>query len=394
MLSMFANEFWREAALSVGGLLGAVAAGLAVHATLFGVLRRFARRTSGVWDEKALDYISVPSRSLFPLIAIRLSLPALRLPPRAGEPLSHILSLLFIGAISLLLVHLIYLLRDFLLSRYDLNATDNLAARKIHTQIRVLEKVLLSIVAIAAIAFMLMTFDGIRQVGVSLLASAGIAGIIIGLAAQKSIGTLLAGIQIAISQPIRMDDVVIVEGEWGWIEEINLTYVVVRIWDLRRLIVPINYFIEKPFQNWTRASADLLGTVFLYMDYSVPVEALRRELERLIKTSKHWDGKVCVLQVTDCKESVVEIRLLASAASASDAFDVRCYLRERMIEFIRIEYPGSLPRMRAELTRSAATAETDAGQSGAPQTATGAKAEKTAAWGGLNRPVRSPPPSG
>jgi small-conductance mechanosensitive channel len=196
---------------------------------------------------------------------------------------------------------------------------------------------------------MLMVFDSARQFGASILASAGIAGIIVGFAAQRSIATLLAGSQIAMTQPIRVDDVVIVENEWGRIEEITLTYVVVRIWDLRRLVLPITYFIERPFQNWTRSSADILGTVFLHADYSVPLDALRTELTRILSTSRFWDGKVNVLQVTDAREHTLEIRALASAADASLAWDLRCEVREKLIQFLQRNYPDSQPRLRASV---------------------------------------------
>jgi hypothetical protein len=189
----------------------------------------------------------------------------------------------------------------------------------------------------------------VRQVGVSLLASAGIAGIIIGLAAQRSIGTLLAGIQIAITQPIRIDDAVLVEGEYGNVEEITLTYVVIRLWDLRRLVVPITYFIEKPFQNWTRTGSNLLGTVMVYTDYRVPVEEIRREADRLTRSSELWDGKVSHFQVVDLKPETVELRVLVSAGTAPRTFDLRCYVRENLLKFIAEKYPDSLPRSRTEV---------------------------------------------
>jgi small-conductance mechanosensitive channel len=200
-------------------------------------------------------------------------------------------------------------------------------------------------------ASMLMVFDAVRQLGTSILASAGVAGIIVGFAAQRSIATVLAGFQIAMTQPIRLDDVVIVENEWGRIEEITLTYVVVLIWDQRRLIVPINYFIEKPFQNWTRISADLLGTVYLYTDYTVPVSALREELDRILAGTKLWDGRVKGIQVTDAKENVLEVRVLVSAADASAAWDLRCLVREKLVDFLQRTHPDSLPRTRAEVSR-------------------------------------------
>ena len=199
-----------------------------------------------------------------------------------------------------------------------------------------------------------MLFESVRSVGVSIFASAGIAGLIIGLAAQKALGSILAGLQIAITQPIRLDDVVIVENEWGWIEEINLTYVVVRIWDKRRLVVPSTYFLDRPFQNWTRTSADILGTVFIYTDYTIPFEPLRKELTRLLESSPHWDGKVNVLQVTDAKETTLEIRALMSAATSPLAWDLRVYIREKLIEFIQKEYPQCLPRTRVVLQENSA----------------------------------------
>jgi small-conductance mechanosensitive channel len=197
----------------------------------------------------------------------------------------------------------------------------------------------------------LMTFDRVRQLGTTILASAGVVGIVVGMAAQRTIATFIAGLQIAITQPIRVDDVVIVENEWGRIEEITLTYVVVRIWDLRRLIVPITYFIESPFQNWTRTSADILGTVFVYADYTMPIDVLRDELQNILKKSEHWDGKVCVLQVTNASDRTMELRALMSAADASTAWTLRCEVREKLIDFIRREYPKSLPKVRAELKR-------------------------------------------
>jgi len=194
-----------------------------------------------------------------------------------------------------------------------------------------------------------MTFEKVRQLGTAILASAGIIGIILGFATQKTISTVLAGLQIAITQPIRVDDVVIIENEWGRIEEISLTYVVVRVWDLRRLVVPITYFIEKPFQNWTRVSADILGTVFIYADYTLPVQRLREELHSILRASDLWDGRAWGLQVTGTTERAIELRALMSAQDASSAWDLRCNVREKLLEFIQRNYPESLPRLRADL---------------------------------------------
>ena len=251
------------------------------------------------------------------------------------------------------MVKLVYVLEDVILNQYSIDIKDNLQARRIHTQIQILKKVVIVVVGVLALAVALMTFEKVRQLGTTLLASAGIVGIIVGLAAQKSISTLFAGIQMAITQPIRIDDVVIVENEWGRIEEITLTYAVVRIWDLRRLIVPITYFLEKPFQNWTRISAEILGTGVLYVDYTVPGEEVRAEMKRIVESSPLWDKRVCALQVTNATERTVELRALVSAADSSSAWELRCDVREKLIGFIRQNYPDGLPKVRAELTESA-----------------------------------------
>ena len=252
-------------------------------------------------------------------------------------------------SISWFLIELIRILKLILLKQFDISKTDNLASRKAYTQINLLEKVVISLIILFAIGIVLLSFDNIRKIGIGLFASAGVAGIIIGLSAQKVVGTLLAGIQIANTEPFRIDDAVLVENEWGWIEEINLTYVVVRIWDKRRLVLPSTYFLEKPFQNWTRTSAEITGSVFIYTDYTISFEALRDELSRLLNECELWDKNVNVLQVTDSKESTLEIRILVSAINSPTAWDLRVYIREKMIEFIQKNYPESLPKTRITL---------------------------------------------
>ena len=231
-----------------------------------------------------------------------------------------------------MLIKITFVIEDIILDQYKIDEKDNLRARKIYTQIQFLKRAAIIFIVILALGPILMTFDKVRQLGTSILASAGIISIIVGFAAQRSLGTLLAGFQIAITQPIRIDDVVIVENEWGKIEEITLTYVVVRIWDLRRLILPITYFLEKPFQNWSRTSTDILGTVYLYFDYTVPVQDLREELDRILDKSPLWDRKVSGLIVTNATEHTMELRALVSASDASKAWDLRCVVREKLIE--------------------------------------------------------------
>lgn len=273
---------------------------------------------------------------------------------KTGADLSAIAAqkrnLVVIGLAWLTIV-LLRRLKTNILKRYDLNQEDNLHSRKVHTQINILEKVLFFIIIATAMGLVLLSFDSIREIGIGLFASAGIAGIILGLSAQKVVGALLAGIQIAITQPFRLDDAVLVENEWGWIEEINLTYVVVRLWDKRRLVLPSTYFLEKPFQNWTRTSADLIGSVFLYTDYTVPFDDLRAELTRILDNTELWDKNVNVLQVTDTKQSTVETRILVSAKNSPTAWDLRVHVREKMIDYIKKNYPESLPKTRVSLKR-------------------------------------------
>lgn len=301
------------------------------------------------WDAVLLPLAARTVRVFMPLLALFVGAPVLSLSPELQAIVRNGVSLVLIGAAAFLLYQLVEAAGGLVLAQYQIDTSDNLEARKVYTQVTVLKRAALVVISIFTLASMLMVFESVRQFGTSILASAGVAGIIVGFAAQRSIATLLAGFQIAVTQPIRIDDVVIVEGEWGRIEDITLTYVVVRIWDLRRLILPITYFIEQPFQNWTRTSAEILGTVFLHVDYTVPLRALREELDRIVTASPLWDGKVKGLVVTDAKEQTVEVRALVSAADASLAWDLRCEVREKLLDFLQREYPASLPRVRASL---------------------------------------------
>ncbi len=239
------------------------------------------------------------------------------------------------------------------LRRFNMAAEDNLIARKHVTQTRILQRAAIILIGAITVALALMTIGAVRQWGVSLLASAGVVGIIAGLALQPVLKNLIAGIQIATAQPMRIDDAVIVEGEWGTVEEITSTYVVVKLWDWRRMILPLSYFIEKPFQNWTRETSRLIGTAMLYVDYEAPMDRLRVELERICKASSLWDGDVVNLQVTDITDRVAQVRCLASARSAPVAFDLRCEIREKMLAFMRDQCPEALPQDRVSLERNA-----------------------------------------
>ncbi|HEY8606661.1 MAG TPA: mechanosensitive ion channel domain-containing protein [Noviherbaspirillum sp.] len=230
---------------------------------------------------------------------------------------------------------------------------DNLHARRVQTQTRVLSRSVMALILMIGSGTALSTLPLLREIGTSLLASAGVAGLVVGLAAKPVLGNLLAGMQIALTQPIRLDDVVIVQNEWGQIEEITGTYVVVRIWDQRRMIVPLQWFIENPFQNWTRSSAEILGTVLIWVDYRMPVEALREEAARICKASPEWDGRLCQTHVVEVSDRAMQVRVLVSAGDAGRAWDLRCKMREALVAFMQREYRAFLPRLRTEVEEDA-----------------------------------------
>jgi len=325
--------------------------GLVGHFVVFRIAQRLTRHTQVTLDNTFVTHCFRPLQWIVILLSVRIIGKLPNMPEQVPELAGQTLAIILIAFFAWFLIRLAYVLEDYVITRFDVGVKDNLKARKIHTQFKVLKRIVIVVVCILAFGSMLMTFEKVRQLGTTILASAGVVGIVVGMAAQRTIATFIAGIQIAITQPIRVDDVVIVENEWGRIEEITLTYVVVRIWDLRRLILPITYFIEKPFQNWTRISADILGTVYLYTDYTVPVEAVREEVQKILKQSEYWDGKVCGLVVTNVTERTMELRALMSAADASLAWNLRCEVREKLIEFVKREYPQALPKVRAELNQ-------------------------------------------
>jgi small-conductance mechanosensitive channel len=284
-----------------------------------------------------------------PVLMLNLSRPFMRIEPSYNEPVNKILEILFTILFAIILIQIIKIFEDYFYYLYDFNKDDNLKERKIRTQLQFVRKIIISLIVLITAGLILLSFESMRRLGAGLLTGVGIGGIIIGFAAQKSLGNLLAGFQIAFTQPIRIDDVLVVEGEWGRVEEINLTYVVLKIWDQRRLILPINYFIEKPFQNWTRVTAELIGAVHLYLDYTAPIDQLRAELNQLLEANRFWDRRVMALQVTDARENSIEVRALVSGKNSSDVFDLRCQVREGLINFIQKNYPECLPKTRAEL---------------------------------------------
>ena len=322
-----------------------VAAGWLVHALVFSILRRVVKKRDLFWRgvvERAREKLRV----LIILIAIGFSITISPLDAEPSQAIRAVLLFLTILVLGWMAAGAIDMWAVVYLRKFNMAAEDNLVARKHITQTRILQRAAIIMIGIVSVAMALMTIGAVRQWGVSLLASAGVVGIIAGLALQPVLKNLFAGIQIATAQPIRIDDAVVVEGEWGQVEEITSTYVVVKLWDWRRMILPLSYFIEKPFQNWTRETSRLIGSAMLYVDYEAPMDRLRAELERICKASPLWDGDVVNLQVTDITDRVAQVRCLASARSAPVAFDLRCEIREKMLAFMRDQCPEALPQDR------------------------------------------------
>jgi small-conductance mechanosensitive channel len=314
-------------------------------------LNDFVNRPSVRWYYSAFPVLGQALYYNLVIFACSTAIYILELPAPIQDALFKVVSIAGIVANTFLLIRTILAVEAMMTSRSEMLHYDAYKKRRVETRVQMIRRLLVFIILVLAIATILMNFKEVRQIGTGLLASAGVAGVIAGLAAQKSLSTIIAGLQIAITQPMRIDDVVIVESEWGTIEEITLTYVVIRVWDQRRLVVPITYFLEKPFQNWTRNSSDLIGTVFFYADFLIPVEEVRAEVQRVVHASKLWDKRVFVVQVTDFRTDCVEIRILASAETSPMLFDLRCEIREKILLFFQNRYPSAFPRVRTALTR-------------------------------------------
>jgi small-conductance mechanosensitive channel len=342
-----ALSFTADWALSTALLVGAAVAawllyavGLALGRRLLNDRRPFLRSVLGATKG--------PARLGLLLLALAIALPAAPLGADTKGVLARLIGLATICLLGWTATTVLQIAADLYLLRFRLDVADNLLARKHVTQVRVLLRVLDAVIVLVTIGFALMTFDAVRQFGVTLFASAGVAGIIAGLAARPVLSNFLAGVQLAVAQPIRIDDEVIVENESGNVEEITFSYVVLRLWDLRRMIVPLSYFIEKPFQNWTRTGGELIGTVFLYVDHTAPIDAIRSKLTEIVAQSKLWNGKVVGLQVTDSTETAIQLRALVSGNNSSAVWNLRCEVREKLIDFLQREHPDALPRRRFE----------------------------------------------
>jgi len=342
-------------AVSLGLATAALIAALLVHGVLVLIVRR-AVSDNAFWAALAVR-TRRPTRLAFIAAALSLVAQVAPLTPVQSANAKHVLLILFIVLMGWIVLTALDIGAALYMRRFNVDVEDNLLARKHLTQVRILRRACAVVVGLVTVGLALMTIPGVRQWGVSLLAAGGAASLIVGLALQPLLTNLIAGIQIAITQPIRIDDAVIVEKEWGNVEEINATYVVVRLWDWRRMVLPLSYFIQTPFQNWTRESAALIGTAMLYVDHAAPIDRLRAKLEEIAKGSKLWDGKVVNLAVTDVTAQVLEVRCLVSARNAGVTFDLRCEVREKMMAFLRDELPEALPRRRLSLAEiEAATA--------------------------------------
>jgi small-conductance mechanosensitive channel len=317
-----------------------------------GWLNRLAQRQPRRWYDPTFPLVGQLIYYNFLLISFQYFIELLRLPGSAAAVSAKVVAIVSILVNIMMLIQMVRALEDIALVRTEHRGYDTYRYRGLQTRFRVLRQLIIFVLVIVAAAAVLMNFDPVRQIGAGLLASAGVAGVIVGLAAQKSLSTIIAGLQIALTSPMKIDDVVVVDGEYGQIEEISLTYVVVRAWDQRRLILPITYFIDKSFQNWTRSSSELLGTVFLYVDYMVPIDELRAEAQRIVAESSLWDKRSFGAQVTDWKTDSVEIRILVSASAAGRLFDLRCEVREKLLAYLQQREPSAFPMVRNVVARS------------------------------------------
>lgn len=349
-----------NALIAWAALGGAVALALILHWIAHRILVKTVARDPSSNRHTFLLKGKPVTRLASVILVVQLCMPILSFAPSVERIISHLITLGLVAAAGWGAALAVNTLSEATIERHRVDIADNLQARKIRTRLRVLRQAANMLIFFVTVAAMLMTFPDARSIGLSLFASAGVAGIVVGFAARPVLSNLLAGLQIALTQPIRIDDAVVIEGEWGWIEEITPTYVVVKIWDWRRLIVPLSYVIEHPFQNWTRESASIIGSVTWHTDYTVPMDAMRNKLKEILAHSEHWDGDVEVLQVINSDAHTLELRALMSAKNSPTAWDLRCEVREKMILWLQQEYPHALPRRRAEVDLNPVAAESSA----------------------------------
>lgn len=359
---------WGRAAAALGALLAGCAAGFVVAWVASAALRGVASEMGTVIGKPMARRVRRPLLAVGVLLGAQATLlmagGAIEASEQVVNGVRHGVAIALIVGVAWLIFAAVNGFEEGVVEKYDIGQKDNRRARRARTQVQVLTRALEIFIVIVAVSLVLMTFEPVRRLGASLLTGAGVAGLVVGFAAKPVLSNLIAGIQIALTEPIALDDVVIVEGEWGRVEEITATYVVVRIWDDRRMITPLTYFLEKPFQNWTRRTSELLGTAFVWADHRVDVDAVREELKKVCEESDKWDGRVCLVQVTDTSEGGVQLRALVSAANSGDLWDLRCLARERLVRHLEERQEGAVPRTRVELYEDAAWEEFEADAEG------------------------------
>jgi small-conductance mechanosensitive channel len=349
MLAIILNFVQQDMLSAALWIAVAIGCGLVAHRIIYYILMRWAARRASMTVERIVDHTYRPVAYILPLTFIQIALTSIvfrEAHPTWRDAIFHIAQVLMIFGIAWMAVALIQLGTDILMARHRLDVTDNLLARQLETRIRILTQITTMVVGLVALAIALMTFPAIRAVGTGLLASAGAAGLVVGIAARPLFENVIAGIQLAFTQPIRLDDVVVVQGYYGRIEEIRSTYVVLNVWDLRRLVIPLSWFIENPFENWTHATANLIGEVHLITDWTLDVDRLRAAVPEMLKGTDLWDGRVQNCQVVDADDRGMDVRVLVSARNSGDLWDLRCLMRERMIAYLREHQPNAFPRMR------------------------------------------------
>jgi len=339
-------SYWEEALWAIGAAVVAFVLGRVVARLLFILASRWSRMTVTPIDDVVVKHLRDPLRWLIPLFGVELALSGVELSDRAEAALHHVLVVLTILNIGWLLFRVIHVAEEIVSTKFVIDGAVKDTERGNYTQLQGFRNIAGFLIAVVSLGLALLSFAGVREIGTSVLASAGVVGIVVGFAAQKSIATIVSGLVLAIAQPIRIGDVVVVEGQQGTVETITLTYVVVRLGDLRRLVVPVGQFLDKPFENWSRESAEMLGNVLLYLDYSLPMEELRKELKRLLDASPDWNKKAWALDVVDTTDRSLVVRAQMSADDPTRVWNLRCEIREKLLAYVQANHPQALPRQR------------------------------------------------
>lgn len=342
----FLNKIWQN---PITSLLTVLVVTYAISYLFISIFKKYFQRIEIIPSDFSFSkHFNSSIWLIFIFVALKLIIPTLELSKNYLEIVDKIWIVAIISVLTFFLIRIISFSKIIIFNNFEIKAKDEFKFRKLRTQLDFIEKITVVFLCLAGLLAILMNFDGAKKIGTSIMASAGLAGIIIGIAAQRSLGNLIAGCQIAFTQPFKLGDTVVVDGEWGHIKEITLTYIVVKSWDKRNLVVPITYLLEKPFQNWTRSNEKTMGTIYFYVDYSLPVDELRKEFMRFMASSEHWDGETASLYVIDTTEKSMQIRALVSAKNADNAFHLKVYAREHLIKFIQQNYPNCLPKNRVD----------------------------------------------